>query len=93
MKCFSQIIGNGRTFEYSLAYENPGNSLLLIEGMTNYSEVNKLFNSYMEGKQTEELLQILNKRGELNQRIRANIIKYEGRDKREHISRQIFEFS
>jgi len=85
MKCFSQIIGNGRTFEYSLAYENPGNSLLLIEGMTNYSELNNLFNSYLEGKKTEELLQILNKRGKLNQRIRANIIKYEGRDKREHI--------
>lgn len=85
MKCFSQITGNGRTFEYSLAYENPGNSLLLIEGMTNYSELNNLFNSYLEGKKTEELLQILNKRGKLNQRIRANIIKYEGRDKREHI--------
>ncbi|NMO95816.1 ATP-dependent nuclease [Paenibacillus lemnae] len=85
MRCFSQDVGNGRTFEYSLAYENPGNSLLLIEGMTNYSELNKLFNSYLEGNKTEELLQILNRRGKLNQRIRVNIIKYEGQDKREHI--------
>ncbi|MEQ7049902.1 AAA family ATPase [Paenibacillaceae sp. P-4] len=85
IRCFSQEKGKGRTFEYSLAFENPGSLLILTKSMKNKDELTNMFMNYQQGKELNEILQILSERGKQNQRIRDNIQKYQGEDKREHV--------
>jgi predicted ATP-dependent endonuclease of OLD family len=83
--CFSQNIGQGKTFEYALAYTNPGCKLLITESISNSKELTDLIDSYKQEKTLDQMLKLLGKKGNENPRIAESITKYVGSDKREHL--------
>jgi putative ATP-dependent endonuclease of OLD family len=83
--CFSQEKGNGKTFEYTLAYMNPDCKLILTDSITNLAELTSLFDCYQQGKTLDEMIGLLGKRGDENPRISSSIQKYVGPDHREHL--------
>ncbi|MBY3621304.1 hypothetical protein CA600_22665 [Paenibacillus sp. VTT E-133280] len=85
IRCFSQQIDQGKTFEYSLCFENPGCSLILNKNMTNYKELVDLFNLFNTEKPFESILERLGKRGGLRARITDGIDKNTGTQKKEHV--------
>ncbi len=85
IRCFSQKIKQGKTFEYSLCYENPGNFLILTKNMNNYEELIDLFEIYNNGESLEPILNRLGKRGKFRNRVIDSISKYKYDDKEEHV--------
>ncbi|MFF2528836.1 ATP-dependent endonuclease [Brevibacillus sp. NPDC058079] len=83
--CFSQKIGQGKTFEYELAYSNPSCKLILTESISNLKELTDLVDYYKQGKTLDQMLELLGKRGKENPRIAESIKKYVGSDNREHL--------
>ncbi|WP_431088816.1 ATP-dependent nuclease [Paenibacillus sp. 8b26] len=85
IRCFSQKINQGKTFEYSLCYENPGNFLILTKNMTNYKELVDLFELYNNRESFESILERMGKKGGFHTRITDSIAKYNHDDKKEHV--------
>jgi len=85
IRCFSQKIGQGKTFEYSVCYENPGNFLILAKNMTNYEELVGLFELYNNEESLDTILNRLNKKGALYSRITGSLSKYDNDDKKQHV--------
>lgn len=85
IRCFSQQIDQGKTFEYSLCFENPGCSLILSESMQNYKELVLLFDLFNSLKPIESIIDKLGKRGKLYIRIKEGISNYNGTLKKEHL--------
>jgi putative ATP-dependent endonuclease of OLD family len=83
--CFSQKVGQGKTFEYALAYTNPDCMLILTDSISNLKELTGLLNYYKQGKTLDQLLELLGKKGKENPRIAESIKKYNGSDKRKHL--------
>jgi predicted ATP-dependent endonuclease of OLD family len=83
--CFSQEKGQGKTFEYALAYTNPNCKLILTESISNFKELNDLFELYKQDKSFERMIGLLGKRGQENPRIAENIQRYKGLDNCEHL--------
>lgn len=82
---FSQEKGQGKTFEYALAYTNPNCKLILTESISNFKELNDLFDLYKQDKSFERMIGLLGKRGQENPRISENIQRYKGLDNCEHL--------
>lgn len=62
----------GKTLEYEIAYYNPQNELILVEGISNKSELKDLMRKYRENKSIDEMLDILSQSNE-NERIKEGI--------------------
>ncbi|WP_103107533.1 ATP-dependent nuclease [Brevibacillus reuszeri] len=83
--CFSQEKGQGKTFEYTMAYTNPECKLILTDSISNSKELSSLFDYYQQGKTLDEMISLLGKRGKENNRIIQSIEMYLGSDSREHL--------
>lgn len=62
----------GKTLEYEIAYYNPTNELILVDGISNYEELKDLMTMYSEGKTIDEMLNRLSSSKE-NKRISESI--------------------
>lgn len=83
--CFSQKVGQGKTFEYELAYSNPSCKLIITESISNSKELEGLVECFQKGKTLDQMLELLGKRGKENARIAESIKKYAGSDNKEHL--------
>lgn len=83
--CFSQEQGKGKTFEYSLAFSNPNCKLILTESLSNYKELNDLFDYFQRNKSLEEMIKVLGTKGKENARISSSLLKYSDDDARQHL--------
>lgn len=68
IRYFSQDRDKGKTFEYDIALHNPGAKLILMDSLANKSELEELFQMYIDQKTVDELIQKL-RASEENQRI------------------------
>lgn len=63
----------GKTLEYDIAYHNPTNELILVDGISNKKELEDLMEKYREKEPIENLLNTLSKSKE-NDRIKEGIV-------------------
>lgn len=69
--CFSQEKGIGKTFEYAMAFDNPGCDILITDSIKNSEELKKLFKLFREGRTFEDIEGEYSKNGDENLRILA----------------------
>ena len=69
IRCFSQTKGKGKTFEYTLAFDNPKSDLHIVDSISNNAELKKLIEAYKKGKSLDEMLTIHSTTGEENMRV------------------------
>lgn len=70
---YTQNETTGKTLEYDIAYHNPTNELILVDGISNKKELEDLMAKYREKKPIENLLNTLSKSKE-NDRIKQGIV-------------------
>lgn len=75
IRSFSQKKGNGKTFEYSIAFENPKLDLFVADNIANNIELKELIKAYADGKKLDEMIAIHSKVGKENERIIDSIKK------------------
>jgi putative ATP-dependent endonuclease of the OLD family len=90
IRCFSQQIGFGKTFEYELILCNPCSEILLTESMSNPEEIKDLMNAYKNNDKVENMLSLLSTNNEQNIRIKDSIknnnnIEWNDDEKRKHV--------
>jgi predicted ATP-dependent endonuclease of OLD family len=90
IRCFSQHIGFGKTFEYELILCNPCSEILLTESMSNLEEIKDLMQAYKNNEKIENMLSFLNINNEKNIRIKYSIKnnnnkEWNDNEKRKHI--------
>lgn len=73
IKFFIEDHGIGKTFEYLLAFNNPGNPILLTDSLINRNEIGDLVSAYQTGLSIDELLRKLKASSE-NARIVNSIM-------------------
>ena len=73
---FTQDKAKGKTLEYDIAYYNPKNELILVDGISNKKELSTLMEMYRNKETIEDLLNILSKSKE-NDRIKKSILESE----------------
>ncbi|MBP1970761.1 putative ATP-dependent endonuclease of OLD family [Virgibacillus natechei] len=83
--CVSQVEGQGKTFEYGLAYENPECKVILTNSISNAKELDSLFDTYKEGGSLEDMIKLLGNQGDENKRIAKSILQYEKSDDKKHL--------
>ena len=82
IRCFSQVKGIGKTFEYAIAYENPKLDIHVVSSIANIEEIKNLIKAYNEGKDLSEMIEIHSTIGKENKRI-IESIKKSDRDEEE----------
>jgi putative ATP-dependent endonuclease of OLD family len=83
--CFSQEKGIGKTFEYSLAYNNPNCKMIITNSITNSAELNELFDAHIEKKGCAEMILLHSQDGKENNRVIASISNYDKVDNATHL--------
>ena len=69
IQCFSQVKGQGKTFEYAIAFENPAIDIHIVDSIANNAELKKLIQAYKSGKSLDEMIAIHSTTGKENKRI------------------------
>lgn len=82
IRCFSQIKGEGKTFEYTLAFENSKSDLHIVDSISNKSELKALVEANKEGKNINEMISMHSTKGKENQRV-INSLKKSNMDENE----------
>jgi len=87
IQSFSQQKGIGKTFEYSIAFENVHTDIYIGKTISNNEELKNLIKAYQKGKSLDELLNIYSSRGEENERIKKAIRKsgIDEEEKKKHL--------
>jgi putative ATP-dependent endonuclease of the OLD family len=75
IRSFSQKKGEGKTFEYSIAFENPKLDLFIVDNIANNIELKELIKAHADGKNLDELIAIHSKVGKENERVIDSIKK------------------
>ncbi len=69
IRCFSQIKGEGKTFEYQIAFDNPKSDLHIVDSISNNAELKTLIDAYKKGKSLDEMIALHSTTGEENKRV------------------------
>jgi predicted ATP-dependent endonuclease of OLD family len=75
IRCFSQIKGEGKTFEYTLAFENSKSDLHIVDSISNNFELKALVEANKEGKNINEMISMHSTKGKENQRVISSLKK------------------
>jgi predicted ATP-dependent endonuclease of OLD family len=90
IRCFSQQIGFGKTFEYELLLCNPCSEILLTESMSNIEEIKSLMGACENKDSIDKMLSLLKTKNDKNERIKNSITvnkreQWDDNEKRKHI--------